>query len=96
MAEFIGSRNEFLDGPPADLDNTPTIVCPPIRLALPRHRWPALNSWFGREITLGFRPEDVRTVGPRGGSWEPLRAQVVPVNPTARIRSCNCVAASTS
>ena len=78
VAEFIGSPPmNFLTGRLQIVDDTPAIECPPIRLALPRQRWPAMNSWSGREITLGFRPEDVRTVRPPGGSWEPLRAQVV-------------------
>ena len=78
VAEFIGSPPmNFLIGRLQIVDGTPTIQCPPIRLALPRQRWPALNSWSGRELTLGLRPEDVRTVRSSGGSCEPLRAQVV-------------------
>jgi multiple sugar transport system ATP-binding protein len=78
VAEFIGSPPmNFLTGRLQIVDDTPTIACPPIRLALPRHRWPAIHSWSGREITLGLRPEDIRTVRPPGDSWEPLRTQVV-------------------
>jgi ABC-type sugar transport system ATPase subunit len=78
VAEFIGSPPmNFLTGTLQIANDAPAIACPPIRLALPRRRWPAMNSWSGREIALGLRPEDIRTVRPTGGSWQPLRVQVV-------------------
>jgi ABC-type sugar transport system ATPase subunit len=78
VAEFIGSpAMNFLTGRLQIVDDTPAVECPPIRLTLPRQRWPAINAWSGREITLGLRPEDIRTVRPSGGSWQSLQAQVV-------------------
>ncbi len=78
VAEFIGSPPmNFLTGRLQIVDDTPTIQCPPIRLTLPRQRWPAISSWSGRQLTLGLRPEDIRTVRPPGDSWESLRTQVV-------------------
>jgi ABC-type sugar transport system ATPase subunit len=78
VAEFIGSPPmNFLTGRLRIVDDVPALECPPIRLALPRHRWPTINAWSGREITLGLRPEDIWTVHPSGNSWELLQAQVV-------------------
>jgi len=78
VAEFIGSPPmNFLAGCLQVDDRTPTFECPPLRLPLPPQRWPASSAWSGREVILGIRPEDVRTVPPSGNSHTPLRVQVV-------------------
>lgn len=78
VAEFIGSPPmNFLTGRLQLDDGAPMFACPPLRLPLPPQRWSAMGAWFGREVVLGIRPEDVRIVPPGGGSHASLRMQVV-------------------
>ncbi len=78
VAEFIGSPPmNFLPGTLQIVGDTPIFDCLPLRLKLPRRGLPQLQTWSGRELTLGIRPEDVRTARPESGSWESAAAQVL-------------------
>ncbi len=82
VAEFIGSPPmNFLTGRVQIVEGRPTIVCPPLHLKLPRQYLPPLQSWSGRELTLGIRPENVRTNGAAGADWESLPAEVLLCQP---------------
>lgn len=82
VAEFIGSPPmNFLPGRMQIVDDTPTLECPPLRLKLPLQYSPPLQSWSGREVTLGIRPEDVRTARMDGENWDALPAEVLLCQP---------------
>ncbi len=82
VAEFIGNPPmNFLPGRVQIEDDTPTIECPQLTLKLPRRCLPQLRSWSGREVTLGIRPEDVRTAPTDSENWDALLAQVLLCQP---------------
>jgi multiple sugar transport system ATP-binding protein len=83
VAGFIGSPPmNFLDARIVQDNGTPQIDFHGARLSLPVHRAKQAESYSGKEVVLGIRPEDVLSVeGAQGKNLTPIQATVEVLEP---------------